>query len=280
MTADRVAQQALDRALDESEDLLLVYQPIHDARTTAVRAVEALLRQRRQSGEVREASIITETAEHGPEIFLLNSLTMRSAFADASRWMRNAPGVRLNVNLSPREFQEKNILTRLHDLVAGCQIDVRRLDLEITETTYIEEPEETVAALQELKQLGIGLWLDDFGTHHSSIEHLQHFPLDGLKVPRTFVANCPSNEKCAAITRGLIAMAHDLGLQVIAEGVERREQLDFLLEYGCDLIQGFLFSRPMPLDEFERFVRQSSAASTPPARARRAGDPDPSSPSS
>ncbi|HEX6179043.1 MAG TPA: EAL domain-containing protein, partial [Thermoanaerobaculia bacterium] len=186
MKRDRVAKRALDRALDESEDLLLVYQPIHDARTTEVRAVEALLRQRRQTGEVREASIITKAAERGPELFLLDSLTIRTAFTDAARWMRKAPGVRLNVNLSPREFQEKDIVSRLKRLVAGCHVDMTRLVLEITETSYIREPEETVAALEDLKRLGVGLWLDDFGTHHSSVEHLQHFPLDGLKIPGQF----------------------------------------------------------------------------------------------
>ena len=280
MKRERVAKQALDRALDESEDLLLVYQPIHDARTHEVRAVEALLRQRRQTGEVREASIITSTAEHGPEIFLLDSLMIRNAFTDAARWMRQAPAVRLNVNLSPREFQEKNIVARLERLVSGCRVDMTRLDLEITETSYIHAPEETVAVLENLKRMGPGLWLDDFGTHHSSIEHLQHFPLDGLKIAGKFVKDLPANRRCAAIVRGLISMAHDIGLKVIAEGIENRDQLDFLLAHGCDMIQGFLFSKPMPLDEFEVFVTQSAAASTPPANTRRDAGRDPSSLSS
>ena len=280
MKRDRVAKRALDRALDESEDLVLVYQPIHDARTGDVRAAEALLRQRRKSGEMREASIITNAAEHGPEIFLLDSLTIRTAFTDAARWMRKAPGVRLNVNLSPREFQEKDVVARLERLVSGCRVDMTRLDLEITETSYIKDPVATVAALEGLKRFGVGLWLDDFGTHHSSIEHLQHFPLDGLKIPGQFVKDVPADSRCAAIVRGLISMAHDLGLTVIAEGIEKRDQLDFLLAHRCDLIQGFLFSRPMPLQEFQDFVTRSAGASAPPANTRRDDDRDPSSRSS
>jgi EAL domain-containing protein (putative c-di-GMP-specific phosphodiesterase class I) len=251
MTADRVARNALDRALDEKKDLLLVYQPIHDARNREIVAAEALLRQRRQTGEIREASIITETAERGPELFELNSMTVRKAFTDAARWMKKRPDVRLNLNLSPREFQEKNIVARLEGLVSDCRVDIKSVNLEITETSYIKNPEETVKVLHDLKDLGLELWLDDFGTGHSSLAHLQHFPLDGLKLPGDFITHLPGDARCAAIIRALIALAHDLDLQVIAEGVENEDQLQFLLSHKCDSIQGFLFSKPMPLEEFE-----------------------------
>lgn len=280
MTADRVAQQALDRALDESEDLLLVYQPIHEARSRRIYAVEALLRQRRENGEIREAGIITAAAEHGPELFVLNSLTVRTAFTDAAEWMGRASGVRLNLNLSPREFEESDIVDRLESLIAGCRADMTRLNLEITETSYFERPEETIEALVELKRLGMQLWLDDFGTGHSSITQLQQFPLDGIKLPKEFVSEVECNRRCRAITRHLLHLAHDLGLEVIAEGVETVGELEFLLEHDCDYIQGFLFSSPMMLADVEELLRQSSGASPLPARARRDGDPDPSSPSS
>lgn len=251
MTADRVARNALDRAMDEKEDLLVVYQPIHDARSREIVAAEALLRQRRQSGEIREASIITKTAERGPELFDLNSLTVRQAFTDAARWMKRRPEVRLNVNLSPREFQEKDIVSRLEGLVSSCMVEMKSVNLEITETSYIKQPKETMKVLYDLKGLGLQLWLDDFGTGHSSITHLQHFPLDGLKLPGDFIAGVPGDARCSSITRALISLAHDLDMEVIAEGVEREDQLEFLLSHQCDSIQGFLFSKPMPLEEFE-----------------------------
>lgn len=254
MSSEKVAQQALDRALDEKEDLLLVYQPIHEARTRKIRAAEALLRQRRQNGEIREASIITGKAEEGPELFELDSLTVRSALDDGARWMKKSPDVRLNVNLSPREFQEGNIVERLQSFVAGCHIDMTRINLEITETTYIDEPDETMQVLQLLKKMGVQLWLDDFGTGHSSLTHLHKFPLDGIKIPKDFVEGIGVDERGEAIARSLIRLAHDLRLEVIAEGVETKEQLDFLLELECDYIQGFLFSRPMLLEEFERLL--------------------------
>lgn len=238
-------QAALERALDE-KNLVLLYQPIHDVKTGAVIAAEALLRQRRESGEIREAGIITAAAEDGPDLFRLDSWVVRAACRDAANW----ENVRLNINLSPREFQEGDLLARLPAL-----LDPRNLNLEITETSYIDDPEETMHILAELQQLGIRLWLDDFGTGHSSLEHLQHFPLFGLKIAAQFIAECITDKRCRAITKSVIALAHELGLEVIAEGVEHRDQLEFLRDQGCEALQGFLLSKPMELDDFLRFLR-------------------------
>ena len=246
---DTTAQAALDRAIGEDDHLLLVYQPIHDARTGAIWAAEALLRQRRESGEIREASIITEAAEEsdGPELFVLDSRLVHRAFTDAARWK----DIRLNVNLSPREFQEGNVLDRLTKLVTSCKIDTKRVNLEITEISSIEHPEDTIEVLLALKELGVQLWLDDFGTGHSSLTHLQHFPVDGIKLSGAFVRPLPHDERCVAITSRLIDLAHDLDMRVIAEEVEEQAQLDFLLERQCEFIQGFLFSRPMTAEKLQ-----------------------------
>lgn len=253
---DKVSRAALDRALEEDDDLLLVYQPIHDAHTRRIVAAEALLRQRRRSGEIREASIISAAAEKssGDEILTLDSLLVRKAVDAAAGWQTSSP-VRLNVNLSPREFSEGNVLERLTSLVTSCGINPERVNLEITETSYIERPEETMKVLEALKQTGVRLWLDDFGTGHSSLTHLQHFPLDGMKLSGAFVGPLPGDARCRAIVRALISLAHELGIEVVAEEVERADQLEFLLELGCDSIQGFLFSRPMELEELETVLR-------------------------
>ncbi len=257
---DPVGQAAVDRALDE-KNLVLVYQPIHDARTKEIVAAEALLRQRRETGEIREAAIITETAEQTSDLFALSSWTMHTAYSDAARWQSGlAPGVRLNVNLSPREFQEGDVLTRLDSLVLQCRIDLHKVNLEITETSFIRKPKDTKHVLSALKESGISLWLDDFGSGHSSLEHLQFFPVDGLKIPSVFVKHLADDHRSQTISRSIVRLAHDLGMKVIAEGVEHRTQLDFLLEAGCDWIQGFLFSRPMPLDEFLAMLGGTKAA--------------------
>ncbi|MCU1246726.1 MAG: sensor-containing diguanylate cyclase/phosphodiesterase [Acidobacteria bacterium] len=253
---DSVGQAALERAIDR-DNLLLVYQPIHDTLTRRIVAAEALVRQRRESGEIREASVIAEAAENGPDLFLFDSITTRMAFDDAAQWQRQAPGVRLNVNLSPREFQEGNVLPRLRSLVDRCSIDTHRINLEITETSYIDHPDQTVYILKDLKDLGLQIWLDDFGTGHSSLEHLQKFPLDGLKIPAGFIKEIPADYRSRAITRALIALSHELELKVIAEGIEHEEQLAFLTDAGCDYIQGFLFSKPMPVEELEELLERS-----------------------
>ena len=250
---DETAQAALDRAIDEHEQLLLVYQPIHDADSGAIYGAEALLRQRRRSGEIREASVITETAEEngGPELYRLDSMVVKQAYSDAARW---PGGVRLNVNLSPREFEDGNVLERLEGLVTSCGVDPQKVNLEITETSYIKHPRETMKVLEALRERGVSLWLDDFGTGHSSIAHLQHFPLDGLKIPGAFVKELPGEPRSRAIAKALVALAHDLDLEVIAEEVETQEQLDFFLDLDCDYIQGFFFNKPMTAAEFEQLL--------------------------
>ena len=255
-----VSKQALDRAIDEDHNLILLYQPIHDLRSSAIFAAEALLRQRRETGELREASMITEAAEEsaGPELFALDTILVKKAYTDAAEWQRDFPDVRLNVNLSPREFQEGNVLDRLTSLVTACGIDTHKVNLEITETSYIEHPEETTKVLEALEGLGIGLWLDDFGTGHSSITHLQHFDVDGIKLPGAFVKDVVKQHRCRAIVRSLVSLAHDLGIEVIAEGVENDEQLAFLEDLGCEYIQGFLFSRPMGAADFQELLQSRS----------------------
>lgn len=260
MADPEVAQAALERAT-EQRNLLLVYQPIHEARTRKVHSAEALLRQWRESGEIREASVITEAAEEGPELFALDSWCLRTAYSDAAHWQSHgAPDVRINVNLSPREFQEGNVHSRLQKLVAGCGIDTHTINLEITEVSQIEKPEETVEVLNELKKLGIELWLDDFGTGHSSITHLQRFPVDGLKISGEFVKGIVKDKRSREITRALVALGHNIGAKVVAEGIEKKDQLDLLLEWGCDYIQGFLYSKPMTVDEFEKLLSGERAS--------------------
>lgn len=255
--ADPVADAALQRALDEHDDLVLLYQPIHEARSGAVWAAEALLRQRRESGELREASIIHEAAEKspGPELFALDHILVRKAYTDAAAWQRRHAGVRLNVNLSPREFQQGRVLERLTSLITACGVDTRKVNIEITETSFIKDPEATMDVLHAIRDLGVQLWLDDFGTGHSSITHLQHFPLEGLKLPGAFIKPFPGDERCRAIVRALITLAHDLGMAVIAEEVERQEQLEALLDLRCEYVQGFLFSKPMAAEQFEKLLK-------------------------
>jgi len=227
------------RALNRKQ-LVPFYQPIHELESRKIVAAEALLRARRGSGEIRNAESIAAGAEEGPEMFRLDSWMMQQACRDAAAWR----DVRLNVNLSPREFEEGSIVARLKKLG-----DITKLNLEIIESSYIRKPEEIRPVLDEIRALGVQIWLDDFGTGHSSLSHLLHFDLDGVKIPSTFIKGVASSKRSRAITKGIIDLADDLGLEVIAEGVERDEQVAALRDLRCEYIQGFLFSKPMAAEQ-------------------------------
>jgi EAL domain-containing protein (putative c-di-GMP-specific phosphodiesterase class I) len=234
------------RALNRKQ-LVIFYQPIHDITTGNIVAAEALLRAQRQSGEIRSGAPIAAGAEEGSELFRLDSWMMHRVRRDMAQW----DGVRVNVNLSPREFEEGSLLQRLKKLG-----DVSRLNLEITETSYIRRPKALQRVLTSVRDLGVQLWLDDFGTGHSSLTHLLYFDVDGVKIPEIFVKEMSPRSK--TILRSIADLAHGLGHQVIVEGVENDEQLQFVREVGCDFVQGFLFSRPMSPERFESALLRSS----------------------
>lgn len=238
------AHAALEDAFDR-ENVVIVYQPIHDVASRRIVAAEALMRQRRESGEIREAAILTRAAEQGSreEMVDLDEILLERACAAAARWPSE---LRLHVNLSPREFQNEDVVARVRGAIEKAGANARRVTLEITETQEFKELGEATRVMRELKALGVELWLDDFGTGHSTVEQLYRFPVDGLKVPATFIKDLDRNRRSRAITRSLIALAHDLALHVIAEGVERESQLSILGDLDCDAVQGFLLSRPSP----------------------------------
>src|SRR5438105_7580334 len=236
------------RALNQKQ-LVIFYQPIHDLQSRKIVAAEALLRSRRRSGEIRSGEPIAAGAEEGPEMFRLDSWMMQRVYRDSAQWN----GVRLNINLSPREFEEGSLLQRIKKLG-----NVSHFNLEITETSYIRKPGHIRRVLDQIRKLGVHLWLDDFGSGHSSLTHLLYFDVDGVKVPEMFIKGVETSERSRAITRSIISLAHDLQVPVIAEGVENDAQLAFLRDLGCEFVQGFLFSEPMPAEDFESALGGSS----------------------
>lgn len=261
------ARAALENALDR-ENVVVLYQPIHDVASRRMIAAEALMRQRRESGEIREAAILTQAAEQASreEMIDLDEILLERAFAGGARWPAD---LRLHVNLSPREFQHDDLVDRVRRAVGTSGMNPHRVTLEITETSHFKHLEDAVRVLREIKGLGVEVWLDDFGTGHSTIEQLYRFPVDGLKLPATFVTGVDRNRRSRAITKALIALAHDLALHVIAEGVEHESQLAALADLDCDAVQGFLFSRPVGLEELlaESGSSDRGGAPGPPARS-------------
>jgi EAL domain-containing protein (putative c-di-GMP-specific phosphodiesterase class I) len=162
------------------------------------------------------------------------------------------------MNLSARQFQQRDVAVLVKSVLAETGLEPKYLELELTESAIMRNAEEAVTMLSELAALGIGIAIDDFGTGYSSLSYLKRFPVDRLKIDRSFVADIGGSIEDETITSAIIALAHSLGLQVIAEGVETAAQLEFLVARECDEMQGFLFSRPVPADEIPALLQRSN----------------------
>lgn len=240
-----VQQEELRRALARSE-LFLQYQPQMDLATGRIFAVEALIRWRHpERGLVAPGDFIPlaeETGLIGP----IGDWTLREACRQNKAWQdAGLPSIVVSVNVSARQFQEKDWVERVAAALSESGLEARYLELELTESMIMEDVQQAVGTMHRLEQLGVHLAIDDFGTGYSSLASLKRFPVGRLKIDRSFVQDLPDDGDDAAIARAVISLAHSLQLRVIAEGVETREQIDFLREAGCDEIQGFYLSRPV-----------------------------------
>ena len=236
---------ALRRAVDHQE-LLLHYQPRVDLGTGRIVGVEALVRwQHPQRGMVSPAEFIPLAEESGL-IEPIGSWVLRAACAQARRWhdMGIAP-LHMAVNLSARQFRHKGLALEVAAVLESTGLDNGLLELELTESALMNDPQSAARIMRELKAIGVLLSIDDFGTGYSSLSYLQRFPVDNLKIDRSFVRDLPGSSDDAAIARTVIGLGQSLGMRVVAEGVENREQAAFLREQGCHEMQGFYFSRPL-----------------------------------
>ena len=255
-------ETSLRRALERSE-FQLVYQPQADLKTGRVIGLEALLRwQHPELGTVSPARFIPVAEESGL-IVPIGEWVLRTACTQIRRWLdAGLPAVPVGINLSARQFRQQDLGTFIAQTIRDTDILAEYVELEITEGTMMENTDSAVATLHMLKELGLHLAIDDFGTGYSSLSYLKRFPLDRLKIDRSFVQDIITNTDDAAIARAIIAMAHSLNLKVIAEGVETEEQLSYLRAHGCDEIQGYYFSRPLPPEEVEALLRSGKRLET------------------
>ena len=172
-------------------------------------------------------------------------------------------GVRVAVNLSTQQLRHDNLPVVVHGALACYELDPTELELEITESTAMQNPAATIAILEQLDDMGIVLAIDDFGTGYSSLAYLKHLPIHRLKLDRSFVKDIDTDSDDAAICSATIVLGHNLGLDLVAEGVETAAQRDYLKQLGCDLLQGFLYSKPLPAEEAGAFVREWNSKAVP-----------------
>lgn len=244
----------LRHALDRGE-FAVYFHPQVDLRTGVVVGAEALLRWNHPTrGVVLPNQFLSMTEDVGMGT-ALGEWVLRTACMQAKGWSAAGyPSIQLSVNLSNSQFHDSNLTKQVAQVLADTKFPPELLVLEFTETIAVRDPERSVATLQDLRAVGVQLSLDDFGTGFSSLRHLQQYPINALKIDQSFVRNITTNQRDAAITRTVIEMTHNLGLRVIAEGVETQDQLDFLREHGCEEVQGFIVSQPLPPDQFVPFV--------------------------
>jgi EAL domain-containing protein (putative c-di-GMP-specific phosphodiesterase class I) len=245
----------LRKALERGE-FLLYYQPTLDVQTRTIIGAEALVRWNHPNRGMISPGEFIPLAEETGLIVPIGEWVLRTACAQNRAWQNaGIKPFRVAVNLSGRQFDQEGLIEVISSALRDTGVDPQYLELEITESTIMQNPEKAVTTLQKLKEMGIYLSIYDFGTGYSSLGNLRKFPLDTLRTDRSFVMNITTDSDDAAITTAIIAMAHNLKLGVIAEGVVSEDQQSFLRDQGCDAVQGYLFSRPVPAEEFIKLVR-------------------------
>jgi predicted signal transduction protein with EAL and GGDEF domain len=252
-----VMTSSLRLALERNE-FVLHYQPVVDLATGEFNAMEALVRWRHpELGMVPPVRFIP-LAEDSGLIIPIGEWVLKTACAQMKAWQTDgiAPR-RMAVNLSARQFKQKDLTQRIVAILDETGLAPQCLELELTESMVMQDPAEAEKVLDLLHNMGITLAVDDFGTGYSSLSYLKQFPIDFLKIDRSFVKGTPDNPDDVGITRAIIALAKSLDLQVIAEGVETEQQLAFLKAEGCEEAQGYLLSKPISAEELEPLLRKN-----------------------
>ncbi|MBS0321622.1 MAG: EAL domain-containing protein [Proteobacteria bacterium] len=231
------------------DEFFLVYQPQVEMSTGRACGVEALLRWRDPERGVIAPADFIPIAEESGMIQALGARVLRDACRQVMQWHRQDMMLRLSVNLSVQQLQHESWMSIVEEALESSKLPPSYLDLEITESVIITHPDKAVATLVKLKQMGVSITVDDFGTGYSSLSYLAQLPLQSVKVDQRFVHGLELNRNDEAITQGIIALSHSLGLRVIAEGVETAAQFEFLKRHGCEEAQGYLISRPLEAEE-------------------------------
>jgi diguanylate cyclase (GGDEF)-like protein len=260
-TAFRVLslESSLRRAIERHE-FVVHYQTQVDARDGRIIGLEALIRWKHPDLGLIQPGQFIPLAEQTGLIQALDEWVLAQTCAQGSRWQAaGLPDLRLSVNLSGHQFRRPELARRIAEVAAAAGVDPRRVELEITESVIMQDAVQATNILNELKSHGFRIAVDDFGTGYSSLSYLRRFRIDSLKIDRSFVRDIISNPDDAAIVSAIVTLARTLKIDVVAEGVENALQREFLRDQGCALMQGYLFSRPLPAEEVERLVLSADA---------------------
>jgi len=262
----RAMDQAVERRVRMEQDLRgawergelsLVYQPVYRLADTKLVGAEALLRWQHPEHGAIAPSVFIDVAEQSGLIETIGPAVLRAACVDTMHWTHDHPNARdlfVAVNVSPRQLRNGDLSEQVAQVLADTGLDASRLHVELTETAVIGDEIRASTLLGRLRSTGVKVWLDDFGTGFSGLSHLRRVPVDGVKIDRSFIADVLRDPDDLALTTAIIAMAHSLGITVVAEGVEKEGQFTILRERGCDLAQGFWLGHPMTMQDFARLL--------------------------
>ena len=256
---ERLEMQSALRSAVEHKQFALLYQPKVNLVTGQIAGMEALLRVKGENGELSLPENFITLAEETGLIVQIGEWVMREACNfNKSLQERGLPPMRVAINLSARQLTRYDLVRAVEQALQHAELSAEYLELELTESMVMHDPEGVIATLAQLQALGIQLSIDDFGTGYSSLSYLKRFPVASLKIDQSFVRELGQDENAAAIVKAIISLGHSLDMKVIAEGVETEKQMSFFLENRCDAMQGFLFSRPLSAGEFALLVERES----------------------
>lgn len=239
-----------------NREFLVYYQPKIDVNRARVAGMEALVRWRDPERGLVSPGEFIPIAEESGLIEQIGQWVLEETCTRNREWQRaGLPAVRASVNVSARQFRNRDFVAQVEGVLARTGLEPRWLELEITESMLMGDMEAIIARMEDLRRIGVALSIDDFGTGYSSLSYLSRFPITTLKIDRAFIADVQNNPHTAEIARAIIGLSRGLDLEVVAEGAEVAEQIEFLRAHGCELVQGFYYSRPLPAEEFALMLR-------------------------
>jgi EAL domain-containing protein (putative c-di-GMP-specific phosphodiesterase class I) len=251
-----IKQVELRKAL-QNREFRLFFQPRMDTVSQRIIGAEALIRWDHPSRGLLEPESFIAAAEESGMVVSLDKWLLDAVCREIAGWQKDGlPAILTTVNVSGLQFMDKDYADYLRKMINVTRIDPHNLGLEITEGVLIEHTEQVNTVFRDIKALGMQLLLDDFGTRYSSLSYLKRFPIDTLKIDRSFIHDIPNDNDGCALVEAMINIAHSLRMNVVAEGVETDAQLTWLKQKKCDSIQGYLTSRPMPASEFRHHIAQ------------------------